>query len=472
MSTTLTLSSLLPFAPVLVLSSTAVLLMLLLAFVRSHRLTLALTLTAPILALILILNQMYTGSTELPVHVTQLIAIDAGTHVYWSLILIGLIVCSAISYPYIQSIPSLREEWYLLLLVAATGALVLAASNHMASLFIGLELMSIPLYGLAAFPRQNKRALEAGIKYLVLSASSSAMQLFGIALIYADTGSLLMSDWANMPLASPLITLGCAMMLIGLGFKLSWVPFHTCTPDVYQGAPMPITTFLATASKAAVIATLVRLFEVVPIWQEAKFALLLSLIAGASILFGNLLALSQTSLKRLLAYSSIAHFGYLLVALMLVGKMGSLVIWVYLGTYIIPTLCAFAVMSTLSTVDSDDHGDSFDALRGLYHRNPLLALALGLSLLSMAGIPLTAGFIGKFLLFTNGMAANEWLLLLLIVLGSGIGIYYYLHTVSLLFKHNATLSSPAQVPVLNGALIIALSILTILLGVWPGLVMG
>ena len=129
-------------------------------------------------------------------------------------------------------------------------------------------------------------------------------------------------------------------------------------------------------------------------------------------------------------------------------------------------------MSTLSTVESDDRGDRFDALRGLYHRNPLLALALSLSLLSMAGIPLTAGFIGKFLLFTNGMAANQWLLLLLIVLGSGIGIYYYLRTVSLLFKHNATLSAPVQVPVLNGAMIITLAILTIVLGVWPGLVMG
>lgn len=467
MSTTLTLSSLIPFAPVLVMSGTAVLLMLLLAFHRSHRLTLALTLAAPIIALAL----MHTSTVPLPVDVTQLIAIDDGTHIYWSLILLCLIVCSVISYPYIQSIRSLREEWYLLLLVAASGAMVLAASNHMASMFIGLELMSIPLYGLAAFPRQSKRALEAGIKYLVLSATASAMQLFGIALIYADTGSLLMTDWANIPISSPLITLGCAMMLIGLGFKLSWVPFHTWTPDVYQGAPMPITTFLATASKVAVIATLVRLVEVIPIWQEPNFTLLLSLIAGASILFGNLLAISQTSLKRLLAYSSIAHFGYLMVALMMVGQQGSTVIWVYLITYILPTLCAFAVMSTLSSVDSDDNGDRFEALRGLYHRNPMLALALSLSLLSMAGIPLTAGFIGKFMLFTNGMAGNQWLLLLLIVVGSGIGIYYYLRTVSVMFKHNATLNTPAPVPVLNGVLIITLAIVTIAIGVWPSLVM-
>lgn len=467
MSTTLTFSSLIPFAPVLVMCGTPVLLMLLLAFVRSHRLTLALALAAPVIALIL----MRTDPTGLPVSVTDLIVIDDNTHLFWSLIMVSLIVCCAVSFRYVENITSMREEWYLLLLIAASGAMVLAASNHMATLFIGLELMSIPLYGLAAFPRQNRRALEAGIKYLVLSASSSAMQLFGIALIYAETGSLLVADWTSLAVDSPLITLGCAMMLIGLGFKLSWVPFHTWTPDVYQGAPMPITAFLATASKVAVVATLVRLFEVLPIWQQPDFALLLSLIAGASILFGNLLAISQTSLKRLLAYSSIAHFGYLMVALMLVDRMGSHAVLVYLATYVVPTLCAFAVMSTLSSVDSDDNGDRFDALRGLYHRNPMLAVALALSLLSMAGIPLTAGFIGKFLLFINGMADNQWLLLLLIVVGSGIGIYYYLRTVSLLFKHHPTTSTPVEVPALNGMLIIALSLMTLAIGVWPGLVM-
>lgn len=467
MSTTLTFSSLIPFAPVLVMCGTPVLLMLLLAFVRSHRLTLALALAAPVIALIL----MRTDPTGLPVSVTDLIVIDDNTHLFWSLIMVSLIVCCAVSFRYVENITSMREEWYLLLLIAASGAMVLAASNHMATLFIGLELMSIPLYGLAAFPRQNRRALEAGIKYLVLSASSSAMQLFGIALIYAETGSLLVADWTSLAVDSPLITLGCAMMLIGLGFKLSWVPFHTWTPDVYQGAPMPITAFLATASKVAVVATLVRLFEVLPIWQQPDFALLLSLIAGASILFGNLLAISQTSLKRLLAYSSIAHFGYLMVALMLVDRMGSHAVLVYLATYVVPTLCAFAVMSTLSSVDSDDNGDRFDALRGLYHRNPMLAVALALSLLSMAGIPLTAGFIGKFLLFINGMADNQWLLLLLIVVGSGIGIYYYLRTISLLFKHHPTTSTPVEVPALNGMLIIALSLMTLAIGVWPGLVM-
>lgn len=468
MSTTLTFSSLIPFAPVMVMSSMPVLLMLLLAFVRSHRLTLVLTLAAPIIALIL----LQTDPTGLPVSVTDLIVIDDGTHFYWALILVSLIVCSAMSYRYIENITSMREEWYLLLLAATSGAMVLAASNHMATLFIGLELMSIPLYGLAAFPRQNRRALEAGIKYLVLSASASAMQLFGIALIYAETGSLLVADWTSIAVDSPLITLGCAMMFIGLGFKLSWVPFHTWTPDVYQGAPMPITAFLATASKVAVVATLIRLFEVLPIWQQPDFALVLSLIAGASILFGNLLAISQTSLKRLLAYSSIAHFGYLMVALLLVDRMGSHAIWVYLITYVVPTLCAFVVMSTLSSVDSDDNGDHFDALRGLYHRNPLLALALALSLLSMAGIPLTAGFIGKLMIFINGMAANQWLLLLLIVVGSGIGIYYYLRTISLLFKHHPTTSTPIQVPAINGILIVALSLMTLAIGVWPGLVMN
>lgn len=466
MTNTLTLASLIPLIPVLIMSGTAVLLMLVISFVRSHALAMLLGLTATLAAI----ASMSLAGRNLPAEVTPLLVVDGATHFYWSMILLSTLVCIGISHGYVRSAPSFREEWYLLLLIAASGGMVLAASSHMASLFIGLELMSVPLYGLAAFSLKNKRSLEAGIKYLVLSATASAFLLFGIALIYAEAGTLMLAQWINLPVGSPVVILGCAMILVGLGFKLSWVPFHTWTPDVYQGAPMPITAFLATASKVAVIAVLVRLFVAIPVWQDSAFVALLAVIAGASILLGNLLAISQTSLKRLLAYSSIAHFGYLLIALTIVAHHGSRAIWVYLATYVISSLSAFAVLSSITVIQDDTQGDRYEALKGLYQRHPLLSVALALSLISMAGVPLTAGFIGKFALVSSGVATGQWILLLLLVAGSAIGIYYYLRAVSVLFQRGGdSLAARMPVPALNGILIAALSLLTVAIGFWPDL---
>lgn len=461
--TTLTFSSLLPTSPILVMSSAAVLLMLVLAFYRSHGFTLLFSLAAVVMALV---SSLPAGNAA-PVEVTQLLSVGVSTQFYWALILLCTLVCIGISYDYIAPASGLREEWYLLLITAATGGMVLVASQHFVTLFIGLELMSVPLYGLVAFALKNKRSLESGIKYLVLSGAASAFLVFGAAFVYADTGSLLISDWATQGATeSPVLVLGCALMLVGLGFKLSWVPFHTWTPDVYQGAPMPVTGFLATASKVAVVAALVKLFEMMPVWRQHDFSILLSLIAGASILIGNLLAIGQQSLKRLLAYSSIAHFGYLLIALIAIPERGSEAVWIYLATYVITSLGAFAVLSTLVNINGDDAADDFDALRGLNKRSPFLAVVLALNLVSMAGIPLTAGFIGKFAVFAAGVNGSEWALLVVAVVGSAIGIYYYLRAVSVLFQTGDSNETVAIAP-LNGALIAVLAVATLLIGVWP-----
>ncbi len=461
---TLTFASLLPILPILVMSSAAVLLMLLVSFYRSHGTALLFSLAAVVISLVCALPV----ENNVPVEVTGLLSVGVSTHFYWALILLSTLVCIGISYDYIKPAASLREEWYLLLMIAATGGMVLVSSQHLVALFIGLELMSVPLYGLVAFSLKNKRSLEAGIKYLVLSGAASAFLAFGMALVYADTGSLLMADWAiKASVESPLVVLGCALILIGLGFKLSWVPFHTWTPDVYQGAPMPVTAFLATASKVAVVAALVKLFEMLPIWKQHEFSMLLSIIAGASILLGNLLAIGQESLKRLLAYSSIAHFGYLMIALIAVPERGSEAVWIYLATYVITSLGAFAVLSSLTTIHCDDKADAFDALRGLNKRSPFLAVVLALNLVSMAGIPLTAGFIGKFAVFAAGVNMAQWALLVIAVVGSAIGVYYYLRAVSVLFQSNVESTERVAVAPLNGALIAVLAIATVLIGVWP-----
>jgi NADH-quinone oxidoreductase subunit N len=195
-----------------------------------------------------------------------------------------------------------------------------------------------------------------------------------------------------------------------------------------------------------------------------------SLIAGASILIGNVLAIKQTSLKRLLAYSSIAHFGYLMIALISVPVRGGETVWVYLATYVISTLGAFTVLTSLTTIKSDQAGDSLDDLRGLNQRNPLLAVALAFSLISLAGIPLTAGFIGKFAVLAAGVEQAQWALLITAVLGSGIGIFYYLRVVSVLFQPSTkVLAESSLVTPLNNALITVLALVTLIVGVWPGL---
>ncbi|CBL45460.1 NADH dehydrogenase I, chain N [gamma proteobacterium HdN1] len=462
--TTITFASLLPIAPILVLSGAVVLLMLILAFYRSHGFTLLFSLVFIVAALVASLP----AGNSAPVEVTELLVVSVSTQFYWALILLCTLVCVGISHRYIVPARGLREEWYLLLLTSACGGMVLVASQHFVSLFIGLELLSIPLYGLAAFSLGNGRSLEAGLKYLVLSGVASALLAFGAALVYAETGSLLLGEWAvRGAQESSLLVLGGMLMLAGLGFKLSWLPFHTWTPDVYQGSPMPVSAFLATAKKVAVAAILVKLFESLPVWRHEQFVTLLTVMAGASIVVGNLLAISQHSLKRLLAYSSVAHFGYLLIAMIAVPGQGAEAVWIYLVTYIVATLAAFAVLSALADIQDDAKGDDFEAVRGLHQRSPFLALVLALSLISLAGIPLTAGFIGKFAVFAAGVNASEWVLLVVAVMGSAIGVFFYLRAALMLYQRGDSVDVVKLAPI-EGALIGVLGVATLVIGVWPG----
>jgi NADH-quinone oxidoreductase subunit N len=452
-----------PMAPVLVMSSASVLLMLVIAFVRSHALAFLFGLAAVMAALAASL--MLPGTLGA---VTSLFMVDVTTHFLWALILLALLVCMVMSYDYIAPADSFREEWYLLMLVSGAGAMVLVARQHMVGLFVGLELMTVPLYGLVAFSLRSRHSLEAGIKYLVLSAAASAFLLFGMALLYAETGSLLLPEWAERASSmSPLVLLGTSMMLIGLGFKLSWVPFHAWTPDVYQGAPMPVAAFLATASKVAVVGVIIKFFQWLPVWKQDNLVTLLTLMAAASILVGNLLALGQTSMKRMLACSSIAHFGYLLVALLIVPGRGEQAANVYLSTYLLTSLGAFAVLASLTTINGDARGDSFEHLRGLAKRSPFLAVVLAFQLVSLAGIPLTAGFVGKFAVFAVAASASLWLLLGVAVVGSVIGLYYYMRALILLFQTPDPLGGEVAVSPLNAVLVGALGLAVLLVGLWP-----
>lgn len=472
----LTTQHLIALLPLLVTSVTIVAVMLAIAWKRHHAWTFGLSVIGLNLALLSVLPALKVT----PLQVTPLLLIDNFACYYIALVLAATLACVTLIHAYLggesgKGYPGNREELYLLMLLSAAGGLVLVSAQHLAGLFIGLELLSVPTYGMIAYAFFNKRSLEAGIKYMVLSAAGSAFLLFGMALLYAESGSLsfagIGAKLAADGLPSMLAQIGIGMMLIGLAFKLSLVPFHLWTPDVYEGAPAPVAAFLATASKVAVFAVLLRLYQISPVTSGGWLNELLMVIAIASILFGNLLALLQSNLKRLLGYSSIAHFGYLLVALIASKGLAVEAVGVYLTTYVLTSLGAFGVITLMSTPYSGRDADALYEYRGLFWRRPYLTAVLTVMMLSLAGIPLTAGFIGKFYVVAAGVQAQLWWLLGALVLGSAIGVFYYLRVMVTLFmvepnlrRHDAPLHWGQQA---GGLMLMVVALLAFVLGVYP-----
>lgn len=469
-----TLQHLIALLPLLVTSLTAVVVMLAIAAKRNHTVTFILSVVGLNLALLSLIPALEVA----PQQVTPLLLIDKFACYYMALVLAASLACITLIHAYLggdsgKGYPGNREELYLLVLLSAAGGLVLVSAQHLASLFIGLELLSVPTYGMIAYAFFNKRSLEAGIKYMVLSAAGSAFLLFGMALLYAESGNLAFADIGAslMRESSQLVQIGIGMMLIGLAFKLSLVPFHLWTPDVYEGAPAPVAAFLATASKVAVFAVLLRLYQISPAMSGGWLNELLTLIAIASILVGNLLALLQNNLKRLLGYSSIAHFGYLLVALVASKGLAVEAVGVYLATYVLTSLGAFGVITLMSTPYSGRDADALYEYRGLFWRRPYLTAVLTVMMLSLAGIPLTAGFIGKFYVIAAGVEAQLWWLLGAMVLGSAIGVFYYLRVMVTLFmrepnlhRHDAPFDWGQRA---GGIMLLVVALLAFFLGVYP-----
>lgn len=457
-------------APV-ILSASTIVLMMQIAFWRNAIVSWVLACITFLAAFLVLLPQINLSAT-LPhptTWVTPLLVVDQFSVFFSLLILLAGFVTSVLARDYLAKRTGENEEFYLLLILATLGALILVSAAHLASFLLGLELLGVAIYALIAYPERGHRPLEAAIKYLVLSGAASAILLFGFALIYATLGSLSFSgigqQLANLDLSgadlnsttakgsTSVIVLGTAMVFAGIAFKLSVVPFHMWTPDVYQGAPAPVTGFLATVSKGGVFAALLRLFTAAELYQYETLILGISVLAIASMLVGNLLALKQVNLKRMLAYSSIAHIGYLLVALVVYAALSEHGIALeaasfYLAAYIITSLAAFTALSILSSEGVDNSGrydqtetDSLVAIQGLFWRQPIIALLVTVSFLSFAGIPLTIGFVGKFYLIAAGVSAQLWWLLAALVIGSAIGIYYYLRTIFSMTQKADSLSS-------------------------------
>lgn len=433
-------------------------------------------------------------------HVGALLQIDRYGLVFAGMALIGGFVCNWLGLTYLAKLPEQGDEFFMLIGCSTMGAVLLAFSVHMASLFVGLELMSVPLYGLAAYLFFNRLSMEAGIKYLVLSAMATCFLLFGMAVLYAASGTLSLNELVHSTMARSMlgwtilghvgehpavswVLLAIAMMVIGLGFKLSIVPFHFWTPDVYEGAPMPVTAFLATVSKLAVFSVLLRVVLDIP-FIEPRFFTLLSVLAVFSMLGGNLLALFQKNIKRILGYSSIAHLGYLMITLVAAGGMnqGGMVdigesIALYLGVYMLTALGTFCVMTQVSSPWHERDAARLDDYRGLFWSHPYQAASLSLMMISMAGVPLTAGFIGKLYVASVAMDAHLWVMMASLVLGSAIGLYYYLRVMVVMFlpaRHSPVAMLPAP-PALTGggvtsaALLcgIVITLITWVVGLYP-----
>jgi NADH-quinone oxidoreductase subunit N len=331
-------------------------------------------------------------------------------------------------------------EFFALMLVSAAGMVILAAAQNLVTVFLGLELLSIPLYVLCATEMRRERSLESGLKYLIIGSVGSATMLYGLAFLYGATGD---TDFRGIAAAlnggvqhDSLLLTGIALTLVGLAFKASVAPFHQWTPDVYEGAPTPVTAWMAVATKAAAFGAALRIFDVALIdaaddWQPAIAAL-----AAITIVVGNIGALSQSSLKRILAWSSVAQAGYLLAGVVVASRLGIKATVFYLAIYLFMNLAAFAVI--VARERETPYGDDIRAIAGIGVSRPLLAWPLTLAMLSLAGMPATAGFIGKFTLIDAAADGGYTWLGIVIVIGSMISLAYYLKIVAAIWMRPAT----------------------------------
>jgi len=336
-------------------------------------------------------------------------------------------------------------EYFALLLASVTGMVVLASAENLVTLFVGLELLSIPLYALCATELRRGTSLEAGLKYLIVGSLGSATLLYGLAMLYGATGA---TDFAAISAAidetvgldDPLLLIGIALALTGLAFKASVAPFHQWSPDVYQGAPTPVTAFMATATKVAAFAVILRLFDHALAIEQINWGPAMATLAAVTILVGNAGALRQRSLKRLLAWSGVAQAGYLLAGVVVGTELGMKATWFYLAAYLVMNVAAFAVV--IARERASETGDDLKSFEGLGQASPVLAWPMTISMLALAGFPATAGFIGKFYLIDAAVDGDYAWLGLLIVVGSMISLAYYLRVIAVMWMGGVEMELP------------------------------
>lgn len=398
------------------------------------------------------------------------ISLDAFSLFFGLVLLLGTSLILLISLPYARSENIQRVEYYSLILFATSGALLMVFSIDLLVFFLGLEMLSICLYVLSGFFRERAISVEAAVKYFVLGAFASGFLLYGIALYYGATGttsyfylqSMLSSDEGT---AVPLLLASCGLLLVGLLFKLGSVPFHMWIPDVYEGAPTPITGYMSTVSKVAAFAAFIRIFATGVPSIQIDLSRILWVLAVATMTLGSIVAISQTNIKRMLAYSSIAHAGYILVALTAGSPAGYSSVLFYVLAYTFMTAGAFGVVAFLRRKGAE--ALDISSYSGIAKRHPLLALAMTVFMVSLAGIPPSAGFFGKFYVFSAAVGAGYTGLAIIGVLNSLISVYFYMRIVFLMYMKEES----EQIEISSSyASIVALAVCaagTVVMGVFP-----
>ncbi len=457
----MTFQDLMPILPEIILLATAIVILMVDTFLGDKRWLTWVGLGGIVLAG----AATYTLATQPPRDFQNMAISDAYTAFFRLVILTATGLGLLVALNWLDAHGEQQGEYNALLLLAAIGMTLMAAATHMLTLFVALELFSLSLYILAGFERERAASGEAALKYLLLGAFSSALFVYGIALVYAATGALDFAGIAQKASFSPLFLAGVALLLVGFGFKVAAVPFHMWTPDVYQGAPTPITAYMSVATKAAAFAAFVRLFVGFLGVEKTVWVPAVAVLAVLTMTVGNLAALRQESLKRMLAYSSIAHAGYVLVGVAAANTTGTAAVLFYLLVYALMNLGAFAVVIALERQGAGDV--TLSEIRGLARSHPLLGAAMAVFMFSLTGVPPFAGFFGKFYLFQAAVQANLSWLVVIAVLNSALSAYYYLGV--LVQMYMADVEEPPRVvgqPVLSFATLVTV-VLVIGIGLFP-----
>ena len=388
-------------------------------------------------------------------------------HVFFAVLGILTIL---VTHPYLARRNFLQPEFYILLLAATAGMMVMGSATSLVTIFLGLELLSVALYVMSGFARRDTKSQEAGVKYLLMGGFASALVLYGMALICGATGSTVLAtiaQAAGSDTGNNLLVLGILLLGVGFAFKVSAAPFQMWTPDVYQGAPLPVTAFMSVGTKAAAFAMILRVFGQGLPGLSHDWGALLAFVAAASMIVGNLAAIVQSSLKRLLAYSGVAQAGYILVGVLGAHGAGQAAVLFYLAAYLVMNFGAFAILVVMSGPLGDR--DRFEDLDGLGYRHPLLGVLMTVFMFSLAGFPPTAGFIGKFFLFAAGVSGGYTWLVILAVLMSVVSVFYYFRVVVHVWTPPAAPEARFAVPAGAGLAIILSGVLALVLGLFPSL---
>lgn len=402
-------------------------------------------------------------------HYASMFQFDGYALAFSAVVLVSTVLLFGLSSWGFRGLNETLGDNYALLLFSLCGALCLVSFTNLVMLFLGIEILSIPLYVLAGSRRDDLASNEAALKYFLMGAFATGFLLFGIALVYGATATFDLRGIATAindgRHSVGMLHMGILLILIGLGFKVSAVPFHFWAPDVYTGSPNLVTAFMATVVKTAAFAAFYRLFSTAFAGAESFWSISVAVLAALTMTLANVTAIFQLDFKRMMAYSSISHAGYLLLAILAIGQAGSAgAILLYTLTYSIATICAFGCYMAVAEPNGDG---SFEAFKGLGKRQPLLAVVMAIAMLSLAGIPPTAGFFGKYFLFSAAFAKYPWLVVLA-VMNSAVSIFYYFKVIIAMYFSREDSTLPVPVPMAVRWVVVVGVLLIALLTLMPG----